>query len=203
MTRFLTRFFVLSLMALMMPGAAFAKERGEPVVYSRSTISILAAPLPEAVEEDAEEEAEPKADVKAPAKEEKAEAPAEEEGKPRRFSLTADIRPLSALETDGFFTLSKLPVKQALMFVVEPPSAVELVANHLFAPVDVLFVSGSGKILQIFPKVTLANLEEDMIAEKPIKAVLLLADGFCEQNSIKPGNHIEHSMFKPSLKVIK
>lgn len=96
----------------------------------------------------------------------------------------------------GWFSLSGPSEQSAVMLVFSTPVMAPVTPSSQYAPLDILFVSKEGKIIQILPNLLLTDLEEDIYPPEPILALLFLKGGACEKFSIQPGDHVEHARFK-------
>lgn len=126
------------------------------------------------------------------------------EGEPLRLTSVYDIevRPEDALRLEYIHTLNRLDEKSGVAIVFTAPTMVPLPRMQVFTPVDALFVSENGTILQIYPGAVLGRLEQDILARDPIKAFVFLEQGQAEEKRIKPGDIITGRMFMPAPPVM-
>ena len=112
------------------------------------------------------------------------------------LAITADIRPSTSLyQQEGWINMSGLSGQNAIFFVFETPQIAELRKLEYYQPLDVLWIDADGTITSIAPSLSLAEIREPLSDTKPSKAILLMAGGQAEAQSITPGDTITDSEF--------
>lgn len=182
---------------------AFACFAADTIVFSRTTLAIV----PRAEEElpPAKEAAPEKEEKKDPLKDERrkpGEKPAIAKPPRQKHVFTVEVRQGQPDASQGMFIRTPLTQSNATLFVLGKPDRVPLEPGTIYAPVDVLFVGEDGGILQILPNVKLSELEETVIAEKPVKAFLHLKAGTVEKWDIRPGDQVEYDVFRKKQLII-
>jgi uncharacterized membrane protein (UPF0127 family) len=158
--------------------AASAHAQGvATLTYQRGTVSIMRAQPP-----------------LAPAMPWHAEGAARQNA-PAQFNITVDIRPSSVLyQRDGLMNMSTLDARSGMLFVFESPQKARIGILEVLQPVDMLWIDSEGIITTIAPNIALN--EKRALADKTLtKAILLLAGGAAELNSIQPGDSVTGSEY--------
>lgn len=117
----------------------------------------------------------------------------EESREPTSYDI--EVRPEDALRLEYIHTLNTLTETGGVAIVFTAPTMMGLPAMQVFTPVDALFVTENGTILQIYPGVVLGELEQEVIAKEPVKAFVFLAAGQVQARNIKPYDIIAGPMF--------
>lgn len=108
----------------------------------------------------------------------------------------------TAARTPGWYNFATLKeYKGALAAYAEPTDVIINKANE-FAPVDVLFLDAYGIIAQIAPNLIPAELQEPVESVAPVLAMLYLKGGSCTKLGIKPGDTVQHKMFRKKPEVL-
>ena len=118
-----------------------------------------------------------------------------------RFSV--EVRSDATNLNPDWFRMSGYEKTRGLMVWYSPPQQVTISPINEFAAKDVLFLDIYGNILQIAPKLVLAEMQETIVSEDEIQAVLYLSGGICEQMNIKPGDKVRYKLFQKKPVVIK
>ena len=123
--------------------------------------------------------------------------PTLKEGEPQRISLTYNIelRAEDALGLDYIHTLNTLTYTTGVAILFNEPSIAALPRMQVFTPVDALFVTENGTILQIYPNVVLGDLQQDIYAKDPIAGFIFLKAGEVQARGIRPHDVVAGSMF--------
>lgn len=174
--------FSRALIALLLfAGTAYAQVT--PVIFERENIRIESPISKMMMKEPKEGEAAPLAVTHVP------------------LVFDVEIRPEDALRLEYIHTLNSLTDSTGVMIAFTAPSVVALPPLQVPTPVDALFVMNDGTIAQILPNVLLADLTQEIVADKPIKAFLFLKAGTVAAKLIQPGDVIYGKRFaaKPQL----
>lgn len=157
---------ILLILALLLPGAAFA-DKNAPMLYSRTNILVARKAAPAALPWQ------------------------------QRLVLDVEVRDgMGLYNRRGWFDMSGYPEKTGVLMTFAEPGVQPIVRMTQYAPVDILFIDKQGKITQIAPNLTLADLEQDIYPDAPVLAFLFLKGGACASLSINPGDDIEYALFK-------
>jgi hypothetical protein len=169
----------LKFASLLAACALFALPVAAQVMFERSDIRIDPAPTP-------------------PPKEGEAPPPA-------RLSLVynIEVRSEDALQLEYIHTLNTLTDTTGVAITFAQPSIAALPRMQVFTPVDALLVAGDGTISQIYPDLVLAEMQQDIYAKDPIRAMLFLKAGEVALRGIKPRDVIAGGMFTPAPPVME
>lgn len=114
-----------------------------------------------------------------------------------RIVLDVEVRDaMSLYRQRGWINVAKPAEQTGLMMVFSAQTVAPVTRSEQYAPLDILMIDSEGKIIQILPNLSLADLEDDVYPSDPILALLFLKGGTCETLSIKPGDHVEYKIFK-------
>jgi len=114
------------------------------------------------------------------------------------INYNVELRPESALNLENIHSLNILTPSAGVVIALSAPSIVSLPAMKVYTPVDVLFVSEDGTIMQIMPQVVLGEITQTLQAKFPIKALLFLKSGEALARGIRPRDVVAGSMFTPA-----
>lgn len=155
--------------ALALPMLAMAQGA---LVFERASISIDSPPL-----------------------DEKAKDP-----KPLHPTLKYDVevRAEDALKLEYIHTLNTLSAETGVLITFETPSIAALPAMKVYTPVDALFVTENGTVVQILPNITLGDITQNLQAKMPVKAFLFLKAGEAAARGIHPRDTVTGSVFVPA-----
>ncbi|MDX2073455.1 MAG: DUF192 domain-containing protein [Alphaproteobacteria bacterium] len=118
--------------------------------------------------------------------------------------VEVDIRPADSLyRQEGWVNMGSLSGLNGMFFLFNPPQPAPIAPMKYYQPLDVLWIDENGKITSIAPLLNLSELSEPLADSKPSKAILLLAGGVTDAQSIRPGDKIVSSeFFAPPPKVL-
>jgi hypothetical protein len=114
-----------------------------------------------------------------------------------------EVRSEEAMGLEYIHTLNTLTESTGVAIVFNAPSMVSLPRMQVFTSVDALFVAEDGTVLQIYPNVTLASMQQEVIAKDPVKAFLFLKAGQVAAKRIMPRDIISGGMFTPAPPVMQ
>lgn len=101
------------------------------------------------------------------------------------------IRPGSSMyNQEGWINTGSLAGRNGIFFVFDKPQQVGLKRLEYYQPIDVLWVDNNGVITSIAPGISLPDLKKPLSDPTPSKALLLLAGGTAEMESINPGDKL-------------
>lgn len=122
---------------------------------------------------------------------------------PGKLLLDVELRDATSYyKQSGWYNLSSPEDNQGILFLFDEPAASPIIRSMHYAPMDVLFISPEGKVMEIIPNIVLSALEEDIKPKSPVLAFLFLKGGACQAYSIQPGDELEHKRFKKPPAVI-
>ena len=174
--KFQKRFaFISFIAALLLPIMALAQVT--PLIFERAQIRIDSPPARE---------------------KDKAQKPTH----PSIFYDT-EVRPEDAMKLEYIHTLNILTETSGVMIAFGAPSMVPLPTMKVYVPVDALFISDNGTVVQILPTVTLGQMTQDVLAHEPVKAFLFLKAGQVVARGIRPQDVVTGSMFNPAPRVME
>lgn len=106
-----------------------------------------------------------------------------------------EVRSEEALALEYIHTLNALGEKDGVMIVFAAPSLVSVPPMRVYKPVDILFISEEGEILQILPNITPAEINRDIQSPQPVSAFLYLRAGEVAARDIRPRDIVTHNAF--------
>jgi len=121
----------------------------------------------------------------------------------QNIKVDVDIRGEEVIRQDSANTFNRIGPTNGLMVVLNQVVDMPLIPISYRKPLDILFVNENGIILQIAPRLVMANLQQEMFVGKPIRAFLFLPPGSCEAMGIRPGYWIDHLTFAKKPLVIR
>ncbi len=176
-----------------------------PMVFSRENIAIITvreAVAPQTTNEDESTDKKEESVKEAPEKESEA-ATQSSEPVTTRHVFSTEIHPMSITRIGWFASREALPKDRGIMIVLENKEELSLGWSNVSTPYDVLFINHTGKIHAIVPDLVLGELTDPLEITGRIKAVLYLKAGTVKAMDIKPGDRVEHALFKPSPLILQ
>lgn len=121
--------------------------------------------------------------------------------KPQHSPLTFDVelRSDEALRLEYIHTLNTLTDTTGIMIEFSTPAVAALPAMSVYTPVDVLFITEDGVVVQILPNVKLGEIKQNLAARMPVKAFLFLKAGTAATRGIHPRDVVFGRMFTPAV----
>lgn len=175
--------------------AAFAQSpQVNPVVFTRSTVTIVSDALP-VNEKDEADRTEAEKDKKEDADEKKNNETSARPPEKIKHYFKVEVRGPSALKMEWFFSLDALKDKEGMMIMYDYPQQFLLEPNKIYKPLDILFIDEEGTIKAIAPNVILSNISKAMQPDSPMKAMLFLKGGTTSESGIMPGDNVIHAAF--------
>jgi hypothetical protein len=114
-----------------------------------------------------------------------------------------EVRSEDAMKLEYIHTLNTLTDSSAVMITFTAPTMVPLPVMKVYAPVDALFISDNGTVVQILPNVTLGEMTQEVMAHAPIKAFLFLKAGHVMARGIRPRDVVQGPMFTPAPPIME
>jgi uncharacterized protein len=94
----------------------------------------------------------------------------------------------------GLMFVKSLPEGQGMLFDFKRDQPVSFWMHNTYIPLDMLFISGDGRILHIAENAK--PLSDALIpSQYPVRAVLEVIGGTAEKLGIKAGDHVSGSIF--------
>ena len=118
------------------------------------------------------------------------------------IDITVEIRNDQALQLGWVYSLNRMSGDFGMLIVFDPPLEIPLIQMNIFQPKDVLFVDAEGTIIQIAPRLVMAELDQSIYADRPVKSWLFLEGGTVETYGVRPGDMLRHPLFRPSPTVL-
>lgn len=130
--------------------------------------------------------------IESPAPNEKDKNP-----KPPHVSLVYDIelRGEDALKLEYIHTLNTLTPESGVMIALDGPAMLPVPPMKVYTPVDILFITESGTIVQILPNIVMGEMTQTLQAKVPVKALLFLKAGEAIERGMHPRDYVVGSMF--------
>lgn len=181
-----------------------AKAVAQPMVFSLESMEIVTTRSPEELSPPKKKSG--KSDEKkatAKDKKEKKKTPISSEPVIKRHRFSTETYPMSVTNIGWFSNRAALPEGRAIMIVLENRDELALGWSNVTTPYDVLFVQGNGKIQYIVPNLVLGELSDPLEITGRIKAVMYLRAGTAKALDIRPGDRVEHALFKPSPLILQ
>ena len=113
--------------------------------------------------------------------------------KPRLFMV--EVRSEEALNLEYIHTLNGLKKGDGVMIVFNAPSMVTVPRMNVYEPVDILFITDDGEVLQILPSIVPAEINRDIEAKDPVRAFLYIKSGEAKRLHIRPRDVVSHGVF--------
>ncbi len=117
--------------------------------------------------------------------------------KPMHVSLVYDVelRKDDALKLEDIHTLNTLTNDTGVLIALDTPRILPVPAFKDYTPVDVVFISEDGTVVQITPDLKLGELTQDVVAKIPVKALLFLKSGQAKERGMHPRDYVVGNMF--------
>jgi len=113
-------------------------------------------------------------------------------GGKRRF--TVEVATTPAQMEQGLMFRRELAPDAGMLFIWPQPTVATMWMRNTLIPLDMLFVDGKGRIVNIHARAVPQSLEI-ISAAAPVKAVIELNGGTADRLGIKPGDIVHHPMF--------
>lgn len=95
----------------------------------------------------------------------------------------------------GLMYRKSLAADAGMLFDFGPPRPVSMWMKNTLIPLDMLFMDASGRVIFIAERTVPWSLVP-VGPDEPVRAVLELAGGTVERLRIKPGDRVDHSLFR-------
>ena len=94
--------------------------------------------------------------------------------------------------------VTELPDDTGMLFWYQQPRVVSMWMKNTYVPLDMLFVQGNGRILNIAENTTPHSLDS-VAAIGVVSAVIELNGGTVPRLRIQPGDIVVHPLFQPEI----
>lgn len=122
--------------------------------------------------------------------------PGDSEAPPRTpVPYNVEVRSEEAMKLEYIHTLNTMTETTGVVIAFNAPSIAALPRMQVFTPVDALYVAEDGTIMQIYPDVVLAELNQEVYSKEPIKGFVFLKAGEVAARGILPRDIISGPMF--------
>jgi hypothetical protein len=111
---------------------------------------------------------------------------------PHRFKVELAETPEQM--TQGLMFRTSLAPDAGMLFDYQQPTAATMWMRNTLIPLDMLFVDGQGRIVNIHERAVPQSLDV-IAAAAPIRAVIELNGGTAARLGIEPGDRVVHSIF--------
>lgn len=186
--------YLLLMTLLSLPVQAQMLTEGQPVVFSKTVIAIVpGSAIPKTISQAPQIRGELKGAEESP--EAGGEQPPQEQA--TRRTLQVEVRPEQIRLDSGVIKNYTLDGQNGVLTYFTHAEPRSLLAENIQKPLDMLFITDDGVIVQIVPEVVPAYLPDDIGTDFPLRALLYLQAGQAEAWAIEPGFRIEHGMFNP------
>lgn len=96
----------------------------------------------------------------------------------------------------GLMFRTSMPEKAGMLFFYSRPQEITMWMRNTYIPLDMVFIRADGVVHRIEARTE--PLSESIIASRgDVVACLELAGGEAERLGLKPGDHVQHRLFKP------
>ncbi len=95
----------------------------------------------------------------------------------------------------GLMYVRKMEPNAGMLFVYPAPFKIGMWMKNTFISLDMLFVNGKGKVLQVVERTTPESLKTIASDSEQVKAVIELNAGTVERLKIRPGSQVMHPVF--------
>lgn len=123
---------------------------------------------------------------------EKSELAIETSGAAHRFKVEMAVTPEQ--KTQGLMFRTSLPADAGMLFDYQQPQPVSMWMRNTLIPLDMVFISADGRIVNIRERAVPHSLES-IPSAGPVRAVLELNGGTVARLGIKPGDRVRHPIF--------
>ena len=114
------------------------------------------------------------------------------DGKKAVVALQVWLADTPQRQSQGLMFVRSLPPARGMLFVHDQPQPMSMWMKNTYIPLDMVFIDGQGRILQIVEQTTPHSL--DLIrSREPALAVLEIAGGEAHRLGIHPGQLVKHA----------
>lgn len=96
----------------------------------------------------------------------------------------------------GLMFRQEMAPDSGMLFDYDPPQKVAFWMKNTFIPLDIIFIGGDGRIINIAENTTPLSLER-LPSAGEVRGVLEINGGLSAKLGIKPGDKVRHELFEP------
>jgi uncharacterized membrane protein (UPF0127 family) len=112
-------------------------------------------------------------------------------------TIDVEITETAQEKSQGLMFRTRLAENSGMLFFYDPPQEITMWMRNTYIPLDMVFIRADGVVHRIEARTE--PLSEDIIASRgDVVACLELAGGVAERLGLKPGDRVEHQLFRPS-----
>lgn len=108
---------------------------------------------------------------------------------PDGFTVFLDVPETDAEKAEGLMYRASLPEQQGMLFLLSHPSRPSLWMKDTWIPLDVVFLDGRGRVLEVLPNLPPCRDEPcpQYSPAEPASAILEVAAGTASRHGVAPG----------------
>src|SRR5581483_5058852 len=112
-------------------------------------------------------------------------------------TIDVEITETAQEKAQGLMFRTRLADSNGMLFFYDHPQEITMWMRNTYIPLDMVFIRADGVVHRIEARTE--PLSEDIIASRgDVVACLELAGGAAERLGLKPGDRVEHRLFRPS-----
>ncbi len=119
----------------------------------------------------------------------KSELTIESDGKTHRFSIEIARTPEQSQQ--GLMFRTRMAADAGMLFLYKPAQQVSMWMYQTLIPLDMLFIAGDGRVVNIHER-AVPGSTESISSAGPVRAVLELNGGTVARLKLKPGDRVVH-----------
>jgi uncharacterized membrane protein (UPF0127 family) len=113
--------------------------------------------------------------------------------------INVEIADTPQEKAQGLMFRTSLADDQGMLFFYDTPQEITMWMRNTYIPLDMVFIRADGTVHRI--EAWTQPFSESIISSGPnVVACLELAGGAAERLGLKPGDRVEHTLFKPKKK---
>jgi uncharacterized membrane protein (UPF0127 family) len=110
--------------------------------------------------------------------------------------INVEITETPQEKAQGLMFRTALADTSGMLFFYDDPQEISMWMRNTYIPLDMVFIRADGIVHRIEARTE--PLSEAIISSRgPVSACLELAGGAAERLGLKPGDRVEHALFKP------
>ncbi len=111
-----------------------------------------------------------------------------------RYRFDVELALTPEQQAQGLMHREEMAADAGMLFVFEPERPVSFWMRNTLISLDMLFVGGDGRIVNIGER-TVPLSEESVPSDGPVRAVLEINGGLSDMLGIRPGDKVVHAAF--------
>jgi uncharacterized protein len=108
--------------------------------------------------------------------------------------FTVEVAETPEQMEQGLMFRRTMPPDAGMLFIYNTPTAATMWMRNTLIPLDMLFVDGQGRIVNIHERAVPQTLDV-IAAAAPVRVVIELNGGTAARLGIKPGDRVQHPIF--------